>query len=135
VRALVLAFLVSCAPPLAFTVAPTFTPDEQAQIARAADEWNKRTVPSKRITLDGGEWRILEEDPGTGWNGSATPSRRVIRIHPNPVNATTYAVALHEFGHALGLMHTARGVMFATEATEEFSDEDQAECRRVEACK
>jgi hypothetical protein len=35
----------------------------------------------------------------------------------------------------LGLMHTTRGVMFATEATEEFSDEDQAECRRVEACK
>lgn len=134
-RALLLAFLVSCAPPLAFVVAPTFTPDKQAQIAQAAEEWNQRTASSKRITLDGGEWSILEVDPGTGWNGSCTPSRRIIRIHPEPHNATTYAVALHEFGHALGLMHTPRGVMFADEATTEFSDEDLAECRRVEACK
>jgi hypothetical protein len=134
-RALVLAFLVSCAPPLAFTVAPTFTADERAQIAAAAEAWNQRTVPSKRITLDGGEWSILEVDPGTGWNGSATPSRRVIRIHPNPVNATTYEVALHELGHALGMMHTTRGVMFPHWATSEFSDEDMAECRRVEACR
>lgn len=134
-RALLLAFLVSCAPPLAFVVAPTFTVDKQAQIAQAAATWNALTVPEKRITLDGGEWSILEVDPGTGWNGSCTPSRRVIRIHPEPANASVYEVALHEFGHALGLMHTPRGVMNPEAATAEFSPEDLAECRRVETCK
>jgi hypothetical protein len=133
-RGFLLAFLVACTPPLAFVVAPTFTPDKQAQIAQAAATWNRLTVAEKRITLEGGEWSILEVDPGTGWNGSCTPSRRIIRIHPEPHNATTYAVALHEFGHALGLMHTPRGVMNPEVATTEFSDEDFAECKRVEAC-
>lgn len=134
-RALLLALLAACAPPPAFTVSPAFDADEQEQIARAAEEWNKRTVPEAHITVTGGEWRILKEIPHPYYNGSCSRSGRWIKIRPNPTSAAVYDIALHEFGHAIGLGHVPRGVMNPEVATVEFSDEDMAECRRVGACK
>lgn len=127
-------FLVACAPPLKFAVDPAFPSPDHDQITAAAAEWNRRTT-GHPIAFDGTSWRVVRAAPVSGYNGWCDHSRRLIEIHPNPPGATIYAVALHEFGHALGLNHTEHGVMDPKHVTVEFSNEDMAECRRVGACK
>jgi hypothetical protein len=122
------------------TVEPlwSFTPTQQEEIERAAAEWNARTVPSKRIVFErGGDWRVLGHNPCTGVNGHADPVMQVVHVTPDPGGgATVYAVALHEFGHVLGMwQHTPTGVMHASEVSVEFTAEVMAECRRVGACR
>jgi hypothetical protein len=134
-RPLLLAALVACAPPVAYRADVSFTDDEHAQIWRAASEWNRHTKPEKRITL-GNEWRVLKAEPpgGFGYNGLCRRSVKTIWIRPQPFGATTYEVAVHEWGHALGLGHTTTGVMMPNTVSTEFTPEVMAECKRVGAC-
>ncbi len=126
------ALLLAACTPLRFSVDSAFTPDENAQILKAAHDWN---VHSKRkISFDGDSWRILKQDPGTGYNGWSSSSQHLIRIRPEHPGASVYEVALHEFGHALGLKHTTTGLMQAAVVNTEFTPEVLAECRRVGAC-
>ncbi len=146
--------LIACAPALAFAVDPAFPPSERGEIAQAAATWNTVTVQDKQIVVDGGEWTIQRAAPDGGWNGITYAALRLIYIHPKHPGATAYAVALHEFGHALGLQHlcasdavgdvasnvpcdpsVSLGVMDPTHVEDELSTADMAECRRVEACK
>ncbi len=136
-RALLL-LLVSCASaPLAFSVDPAFTGDEQTEIRRAADTWN--AITQEPITFNGDEWRIEKRAPppaGTYFpNGYCDGEKRLVLIHPLVTNPKIYEVVLHEFGHVLGLRHTSQGVMQAVATRTEFSAEDLEECRRVEACR
>jgi hypothetical protein len=131
-RRLVLAALLSCTP-LQFAVDPAFVPDEQAEVRKAAADWNARTVHP--ITFDGTAWRVLKQDPGTGYNGITYSSKHLILISAEHPGATVYSVALHEFGHALGLQHTTTGVMQAAVVSTEFTPEVLAECKRVSACR
>lgn len=126
--------ILGCAPARAFEVDPKFSADERSEIARAAEEWNARTKPARRITFDGHAWRVLKEDPATGFNGRADSSTRTIQIRPEHPGVSTYAIALHEFGHAVGLGHTDSGVMMAFTVSTEFTPDVIAECRRVGAC-
>ncbi len=151
----ILAACVACATPLAFVVSPVFTTPERSEIQRAADDWNAITTPESRITLSGGEWRFEQSALDSGWNGFASVGRRTVWIHPEHPGASVYEVALHEFGHALGLRHPCTaprvqgptssprlcdpaaplGVMDPTHVSNGFSAEDLAECRYVGACK
>jgi len=132
-------FLYACSPPLAFGIDPRFPPAEQAEIRRAAADWNARTLPSVQITTQGGLWYVRRTPPASGYNGWFSRRDRLIEIHPDPepdhLGASVYATALHEFGHALGLKHTTVGVMDPARITIVFSAEDMAECRRAGSCR
>lgn len=127
------AFLASCTH-LAFQQ-QGFTPDETNIIAQAAAKWNAVTLPEKQITFNGDHWLIVKEQtpPGTaGWTVAYT---RRISVLPGLTADQTYRIALHEFGHSIGLMHLANGVMNPDNIQTEFSAEDMAECHRVNACR
>lgn len=132
-RALLLALVVACTPPVAYRADVAFTDDEQAQVWRAATTWNERTLPERRIT-QGTIWRVLKQEPPHSFNGECSQRARTIWIRPEPRGATVYEVALHEFGHALGLGHTSTGVMMAAEVSTEFTSDVMAECKRAGAC-
>jgi hypothetical protein len=135
-------FLSGCAP-FALAVAPAFPDGDRAEIRQAAEWWNARTVASRRLTVDQGasllvvvegrSWQVLFESPPdfNGWTDQAT---RTVRIRPVHEGVSTYAIALHEMGHVIGLGHTSTGVMDPTHVSVEFTDEVQVECRRVGAC-
>jgi hypothetical protein len=143
----------ACEPDLVFAINQTFTPAEFEEIRAAANDWNVITNAEHKIRFGEGGWLILKRQPPGGWNGLAKRQEAEIWISP----ATTEPVrrvARHEFGHALGLRHlcttdsvqgavasyvqcdvkASRGVMDAWTASDEFSDEDKQECRRVGAC-
>lgn len=118
---------------ISFSIDPAFTPSEQEEIKRAAGAWN--TIAKDHITFDGASWHIVKRDPGPGRpNGLCQSGQRLVLIRPEPYGATTYAVAIHEFGHVLGLGHVAAGVMNPVNASTQFTDQDLTECRRVGAC-
>ncbi len=110
-----------------------FTDVQRSEIIRAANTWNQVTGLRQVHIVEDGEWLIVPAPSPRGL-GYAQGSRRLIRISPETPDDQVYAVALHEFGHALGLRHVSRGVMDPDRQTIEFSEEDMAECRRVGAC-
>lgn len=116
-----------------FTIEPATWSPESAEDAAA--RWDEITNASHRLRwVEGGLWRTVALDPGTGWNGGIDWGNHLVLVRPEPIGASVYAVLLHEYGHVLGLSHTPRGVMDPTRVTTEWSDEDRAEGRRVGAC-
>lgn len=130
----VLALLVACTPAVAYRTDARWTPAQREEIHQAAATWNGLELV--RPIRQGDEWQVLaEEPPHGGFNGLCKRSVQTIWIRNPPRGATVYAVALHEFGHALGLGHVQNGVMDPTRVTVVFSAEDMAECRKVGACR
>jgi predicted Zn-dependent protease len=109
-----------------------FTQPQASEITRAAKRWNEFTTRTVHIVSDG-EWLVVPATSPKGL-GYAQGARRLIRISPVTPDDQIYAVALHEFGHALGLNHVPKGVMDPDRQTIEFSPEDIAECKRCGAC-
>jgi predicted Zn-dependent protease len=110
-----------------------FKQQQRSEITRAANAWNE--LASRNVNIvDNGEWLVVSAASPHGL-GYAQGHRRLIRISPSTPDDQVYAVALHEFGHALGLHHTTKGVMDPDRQTIDFSPEDLAECRRAGACR
>lgn len=109
-----------------------FTKAQASEITRAANRWNEFTQRTVHIVSDG-DWLVVPATSPKGL-GYAQGNRRLIRISPITPDDQVFAVALHEFGHALGLNHVPQGVMDPERQTIEFSAEDMAECRRCGAC-
>lgn len=129
-----LLLLASCAAPVAYRADVAFSAPERAEIAQAAADWNERLKPDKRIT-EGDAWKVLKQEPPHSFNGECHRGVKTIWIRPAPVDASVYAVALHEWGHALGLGHTTTGVMMATTVSTEFTPEVMTECRKAGVCR
>lgn len=144
--------LAACIEPVAYTAAPEFPDSERDEIWQSARAWDAIVKPSRRIR-PGNNWIVVREEPPYGFNGYCDARLRKIWIRPVPGGGvSSYAVAIHEFGHALGLRHicsapgakgnadprpcgaTTLGVMDPLHVGVTFSEEDRAECRRAGAC-
>jgi hypothetical protein len=131
---LALAFVVCCGSDAEeYEIDGAWTETQRAEIERAAADWNAISVRALRPTPKG-EWLIVRAFSPKPGLGLVERSRRLVRISPATPDDQVYAVALHEFGHVLGLKHVGRGVMSATEQITTFSAEDLAECHRAGAC-
>ncbi len=109
--------------------------DREGVVEGAAFAWNDLAGWTWFRSAEDGTpdvW-VTERIPrAPGANGSYYDGEA--RIRPGlPLDQFAYAVR-HELGHALGLKHTAAGVMRKDTATAEFSPDDREECRREGVC-
>lgn len=118
-----------------FTLDPAFSPEERATIRAAAEEWH-RFAPRTHIDIADGPLRapfVLRVAPGGTVDGMTvtgyTWDKGVILLAPG----FTQPMIQHEFGHALGLDHTASGVMRIW-AQADWTADDLDECQRVDVC-
>lgn len=122
-------------------VDPSFTAEERVQLREAAAKWN--AVSNHHITVldapcDGDEECIAKRpyDRIPSALGSCCRSTEFITIHPSVKGDLFMHVALHEFGHLIGIKeHTQTGVMSASvETPSEITPVDLAACRAVDSC-
>ncbi len=127
--------LVACTnqpPHYVFAPDPDLTPDQIAVLHTAAAQWNAVSDIPISFDQNGLFIRLAPMNPGTQGLDYASEG---IEIAPNLKPDRFYNVALHEFGHAIGLQHINHPGVMDPQATQHvFSTEDLTECHRVGAC-
>lgn len=131
------------------TVEGSFSDAQRQQLYRAAEQWNAITTADAQIELttdDETDCRValrdqihIANDNGRTVGRTTFGAHRLVTLARELGEGDTfYAVALHEFGHIVGLGHLPPGqygVMqpIAVWATA-ISPADLSECQRVRAC-
>lgn len=129
------AVLACGASPIDVQVDGTFSDRERADLERAAARWADFCgAPVFALTERKAEWLIVESSLPGDYKGFASRRRRLIRIDRERSGPQFYAVAIHEFGHVLGMQHVRNGVMAPGGGATEWSDEDRAEADAAGAC-
>ncbi len=130
---------------VACTDTSALSPEEQDLVAAAAAWWRPYTKPEvgPYCTTDAqwgrclvhGRWVLLSqtEDLEPPTLGRYHRREGHIEAMDGLALGTWLLVVKHELGHAMGMEHTATGVMRAM-IEEGWTPEVEAECRRVGAC-
>jgi hypothetical protein len=142
--ALAALLLVSCADDsIWWDLPPDMTDEQRAAFGEACERWNFVAIRQQYIADPGdGTWRVqlrLAEhmiDQRDGVAGEVIRGAHSMHLLRGMDPATFAMVAAHEQGHALRLEHhDGAGLMNEHAGQIEFSEEDLAECRRVNACR
>lgn len=170
--ALMLLTVLSCSTdePITLRLDPSWSAADVASIEQAVNDWNAVTLPSSQLAITSGGAIYIEHadpmirllaqgltreqifqleglpelaaNPSIGLGGWCYARERLVQINPSPLPGSTYAIALHELGHVLGLRHTRDdvGVMSiiapppAALVDFRLTPSDLAECRRAGRC-
>lgn len=135
--ALLAALALGCGPSeLSCEIDQTFSASRAESIRLAAKAWTVLCQQEVFFTSNG-DWLVVSAAVPGGWRGSVDPDRHIFRIDPALTpDDLVFAVALHEFGHLLGLRHLphgVHGVMAGPDDSDihlEFSDADVIQARR-----
>jgi hypothetical protein len=118
-----------------------FTEEDAGGWGAAAFAWDQVVVPERWVTcavpwcaVGDERWTLTKTPPQLPYIGSADRASMELNVGSGFPAADYRAFAKHELGHAIGLKHTATGVMAERIETEEFTTDVMAECRRVGAC-